>query len=134
MGLKVQIHSEKSKIKKDTDIYLVDTYGETKSFLKLCNAVFLGGSIVKHGGQNPLEAARFGCEVLHGPNIQNFTEVYKLLQKENLSHKFYNTNQLIKYINKFLYKNFNYSKKIAKLKKIGSSILNQNLKEINSFL
>jgi len=134
MGLKVQIHSEKSKIKKDTDIYLVDTYGETKSFLKLCNAVFLGGSIVKHGGQNPLEAARFGCEILHGPNIQNFTEVYKLLQKENLSHKFYNTNQLIKYINKFLYKNFNYSKKIAKLKKIGSSILNQNLKEINSFL
>ena len=58
----------------------------------------------------------------------------QLLQKENLTHKFYSTNQLIKYINKFLYKNFNYSKKIAKLKKIGSNILSQNLKEINSFL
>ncbi len=134
MGLNVQIHSKKNKVKKETDIYLVDTYGETKSFLKLCSTVFLGGSIVNHGGQNPLEAARFGCEIFHGPNVQNFTEVYKLLQKEKLTHKFYNTNQLVKYINKDLNKNINYSKKITKLKKIGSSILNQTLKEINSFL
>jgi len=134
MGLNIQIHSKKNKIKKNTDIYLVDTYGETKSFLKLCSTVFLGGSIVNHGGQNPLEAARFGCKILHGPNIQNFTEVYKLLQKENLTHKFYNTNQLIKHIDKVLYKNVNYSKKITKIKRIGSGILNQTLKEINYFL
>ena len=134
MGLNVQIHSKQNKVNKETDIYLVDTYGETKSFLKLSNTVFLGGSIVNHGGQNPLEAARFGCEIFHGPNVQNFTEVYKLLQKEKLTHKFYNTNQLVKYINKDLNKNINYSKKITKLKKIGSSILNQTLKEINSFL
>ena len=49
--------------------------------------MFLGGSIVNHGGQNPLEPARFGCKILHGPNIQNFTEVYRLLNKENLSFK-----------------------------------------------
>ena len=134
MGLNVQIHSKQNKVNKETDIYLVDTYGETKSFLKLSNTVFLGGSIVNHGGQNPLEAARFGCEIFHGPNVQNFTEVYKLLQKENLTHKFYSTNQLVKYINKDLNKNISYSKKIVKLKKIGSTILNQTLKEINSFL
>ncbi len=134
MGLKVQIHSRQNKVNKETDIYIVDTYGETKSFLKLSNTVFLGGSIVNHGGQNPLEAARFGCEIFHGPNVQNFTEVYKLLQKEKLTHKFYSTKQLVKYINKDLNKNINYSKKIIKLKKIGSSILNQTLKEINSFL
>ena len=134
MGFKVQIHSKKNKIKKDTDIYLVDTYGETKSFFKICNTVFLGGSIVNHGGQNPLEPARFGCKILHGPNIQNFTEVYKLLNKENLSFKFYNTNQLAKSIDQSLNKNMNFSKKIDKLKKIGSNILNHTSTEINYFL
>jgi len=134
MGFKVQIHSKKSKIKKDTDIYLVDTYGETKSFFKICNTVFLGGSIVNHGGQNPLEPARFGCKILHGPNIQNFTEVYRLLNKENLSFKFYNTNQLAKSVDQSLSKNMNFSKKIAKLKKIGSNILHHTSTEINYFL
>mgnify|MGYP001335583830 FL=1 len=134
MGFKIQIHSQKNKIKKDTDIYLVDTYGETKSFFKICNTVFLGGSIVNHGGQNPLEPARFGCKILHGPNIQNFTEVYKLLNKENLSFKFYNTNQLAKSIDQSLNKNMNFSKKIDKLKKIGFNILNHTSKEINYFL
>ena len=134
MGFKVQIHSKKSKIKKDTDIYLVDTYGETKSFFKICNTVFLGGSIVNHGGQNPLEPARLGCKILHGPNIQNFTEVYRLLNKENLSFKFYNTNQLAKSVNQSLNQNINFSKKITKLKKIGSNILNHTSTEINYFL
>ena len=134
MGFKVQIHSKKNKIKKDTDIYLVDTYGETKSFFKICNTVFLGGSIVNHGGQNPLEPARFGCKILHGPNIQNFTEVYRLLNKENLSFKFYNTNQLAKSVSQSLNQNINFSKKITKLKKIGSNILNHTSTEINCFL
>ena len=134
MELKVQIHSKKSKIKKDTDIYLVDTYGETKSFFKICNIVFLGGSIVNHGGQNPLEPARLGCKILHGPNIQNFTEVYRLLNKENLSFKFYNTNQLAKSVDQSLNINMNFSKKIAKLKKIGSKILHHTSTEINYFL
>ena len=96
--------------------------------------MFLGGSIVNHGGQNPLEPARFGCKILHGPNIQNFTEVYRLLNKENLSFKFYNTNQLAKSVNQSLNQNMNFSKKIAKLKKIGSNILHHTSAEINCFL
>jgi 3-deoxy-D-manno-octulosonic-acid transferase len=51
---------------------LVDTFGETKKFHKIGHSVFLGGSIVKKGGQNPLEAARYGAKILHGPNIHNF--------------------------------------------------------------
>jgi len=77
--------------------------------------VFLGGSIVNHGGQNPLEPARLGCKILHGPNIQNFTEVYRLLNKENLSFKFYNTNQLAKSVNQSLNQNINFSKKISRI-------------------
>ena len=43
--------------------------------------------LIKHGGQNPLEAARYGCKILHGPNIWNFDEIYHLLNKIKVSHK-----------------------------------------------
>ena len=46
-----------------------------------------GGSLIQHGGQNPLESARLGCKVIHGPNINNFLEVYSLLSKNNISSK-----------------------------------------------
>ena len=75
----------KSKINKDTEIYLVDTYGETKYFYNICKTVFLGGSIINRGGQNPLEPVRFGCKILHGPNVQNFAEVYNLLNRYKLA-------------------------------------------------
>ena len=65
----------KNKINKDTDIYLVNSFGKTKPFFKICKTVFLGGSIIKHGGQNPLEAARYGCKIIHGRFIKNFIEV-----------------------------------------------------------
>ena len=76
LGLKVHLHSDKSNIDKKTDIYLVDSFGETNSFINQCNIVFLGGSVIKRGGQNPLEAVRLKCKVLHGPYTYNFSEVY----------------------------------------------------------
>ena len=85
--LKVCTHSSSQKIDKDTDIYLVDSYGETKLFYKICKIIFLGGSLIKHGGQNPLEPAMYGCKTLHGPNIWNFKEIYDLLHKNNISKK-----------------------------------------------
>ena len=78
-------HSSNQKIKKNTDIYLVDTYGETSKFYDLTNITFLGGSIIKHGGQNPLEPARQGNYILSGPNIDNFREVYAFLRQIKLS-------------------------------------------------
>jgi 3-deoxy-D-manno-octulosonic-acid transferase len=134
MGINFHIHSSKKKIEDNTEIYLVDTYGETKKFFKVCKAVFLGGSIIKHGGQNPLEAARYGCEVIHGPNINNFTEIYKLLQKINLSTKIKNKSQLIKKVDSSLIKDNNSSKKINKLKMIGIKILRKNFNEIRNYI
>ena len=51
---------------------------------------FLGGSLIEHGGQNPLEATRYGCKVLHGPNINNFREIYNYLSSLKLSHEISN--------------------------------------------
>ena len=54
----------------------------------------MGGSIVNKGGQNPLEAARFGANILHGPNISNFNDIYKLLKSLNTSKTIYSPKEL----------------------------------------
>lgn len=56
------------------DAYLADTLGELGLFYRLCPIVFVGGSLVPHGGQNPLEPARLGAAVLFGPHMRNFAE------------------------------------------------------------
>ena len=133
-GLIVYLHSSSSKINKNTDIYLVDTYGETQSFMRVCNIVFLGGSLIKHGGQNPLEAARLGCKVIHGPYVNNFTEVYNLLEKINISSKIKNINQAEKEIFKSLISKKSINKNLKKLNNLGKKILVENTEEIKKYL
>ena len=61
------------------DLYVADTIGELGLFYRLSPLVFLGGSLVPHGGQNPIEPVRLEAAVLHGPHTENFTEVYRAL-------------------------------------------------------
>ena len=68
--------------KKNTDVYLVDTFGELDLFYRVCLVVFMGGSLVPHGGQNPLEAARQGCALLSGTHVWNFAKDYRRLGVE----------------------------------------------------
>ena len=133
-GLKVHLHSSERKIDNKTDIYLVDTFGETKLFIKICKIVFLGGSLIQHGGQNPLEAARLGCKVIHGPNIDNFLEVYNLLNKNNISLKIRTINHAKNVIKKNLSNKFSSKKIIKKLNSIGNEVLFKNQKEINKYI
>jgi 3-deoxy-D-manno-octulosonic-acid transferase len=62
-----------------TDVYVADTIGELGLFYRLSPVVLMGGSLVQHGGQNPIEPAKLGAAILHGPHIYNFTEVYAAL-------------------------------------------------------
>ena len=134
LNLAVHLHSSKNKIKKNTEIYIVDTYGETDTFFKLCKTVFLGGSLVKHGGQNPLEPARLGCKVFHGPHINNFKEIYSLLDNKKITVKVNNLNQLALKLNTILKKDINSIKLIYELKKLGDKILHSTLLEIKKFI
>ena len=131
LNLKVHLDKPKKKINSDTDIYLVNSYGKTKLFYKACKNIFLGGSLIEHGGQNPLEATRYGCKVLHGPNVSNFREIYKFLNKKNLSRKITNQDQLVNNIIKNLNIKNNPKKIIKDLYLIGANVLNKTYKEIN---
>ena len=63
----------------DTDIYIADTMGELGLIYRLAPIVFVGGSLARHGGQNPIEPAKLGAAILHGPQVWNFTEIYAAL-------------------------------------------------------
>ncbi len=120
-------HSEKNYKLNGVEIYVVDTFGETKKFHNIGSSVFLGGSIIKRGGQNPLEAARFGAKILHGPNVDNFKDVYKLLKTLNISKKVNTSKQLASSIT------FKKNKLLGtKIKNIGEKILKKTIKELNN--
>jgi 3-deoxy-D-manno-octulosonic-acid transferase len=59
-----------------TQVYVADTIGELGLLYRLSHFAFIGGSLIPHGGQNPLEPARLGCAVLTGPHTENFTQAY----------------------------------------------------------
>ncbi|HEY2183475.1 MAG TPA: 3-deoxy-D-manno-octulosonic acid transferase [Xanthobacteraceae bacterium] len=64
-----------------TDIYVLDTIGELGLVYRVAPIVFMGGSLASHGGQNPIEPAKLGAAILHGPNVWNFAEIYSALDR-----------------------------------------------------
>lgn len=79
-GLTVARRRTGDAITRDTGIYLADTLGELGLFYRLSAVSFIGGSLVPHGGQNPLEAARLGNAIIVGPHMGNFAETLGLLK------------------------------------------------------
>ncbi len=126
LGLNVVSHKSNKKKLSNIDIYVVDTFGESKKFYKLATTVFLGGSIIKRGGQNPLEPARFGAKILHGPNIDNFKDVYKYLNQLKISSTINSPQQCA---NSIIFKKK--MKKVKKMKFLGTTILKKTLNELD---
>ena len=131
LDLKVAIHSSQPKSLKNIDIYIVDTFGETEKFFKISNSVFIGKTIAEKekGGQNPLEAARYGSRIFHGPSIENFPDIFKLLKNLNISKEIRSSQKLASLIS-FKKK----TRSSIKLKKIGRLIQKKTLKELQPFI
>ena len=123
LNLKVMVIKSAQKIQYNVDVLILDAYGKTKLFFENSPNVFLGGSLINHGGQNPLEAARIGCNVLYGPNIYNFREVYSFLNNIKIAQKVSGENDIIKKLF-VLFQNKNRSNKnYLNLRSIGTKIL-----------
>lgn len=80
-GLSVARRSKGEAVTSDTQIYLADTMGELGTFYHLADIVFLGGSLIAHGGHNPLEPARQHCAILSGKHVHNFSDIVKKMQQ-----------------------------------------------------
>lgn len=80
---RVSLRSRQEPIVADTTIYIADTLGELGLFYRLSDVVFMGGSLIEHGGQNPLEPARLSCAIVTGPYTHNFPDVYQEMAAAN---------------------------------------------------
>ena len=132
-NLKFLTQSSLSDIKDDTDIIIINSYGNTQKFLKLSKYVFIGGSIINHGGQNPIEVAYNNSYIFHGPHVHNFTEIYNFLNKENISFEVKSEKELIYELENKISANqsINIKKEIIK---IGDEILSSTIKKLDEYI
>ena len=77
-----------------TEIYVADTMGELGLLYRLAPIVFIGGSLIPHGGQNPIEPAKLGAAILHGPHVGNFAEIYGALDAAHGAERVADAGQL----------------------------------------
>ena len=73
-GLATALRSAGDGPAADTSVYVADTLGEVGLWCRLAAVVFVGGSLVPHGGHNALEPARLGRAVVFGPHMENFRD------------------------------------------------------------
>jgi 3-deoxy-D-manno-octulosonic-acid transferase len=101
-GLNASLRSHEDLPTATTDIYVADTMGELGLFYRLAPIVFMGGSLVEHGGQNPIEAIKLGASIVHGPHIFNFTDVYEALDSAGGARRADTQEALVKQLGQLL--------------------------------
>ena len=139
LNLKIVLYTNLEKIRDDTDILLINAYGEALKFYEVSKCVFLGKSIVKslaeNSGQNPVEAARYGCKIFHGPSVSNFKEIYEYLKSLGVANEVFSFSELSRSLVEELKEDkMNNDKIIEKIENYGLSTLNNVLKEIKIYI
>jgi len=86
-GLASARRSAADKLSSETEIYIADTVGELGLFYRAAPVSFIGGSLVPHGGQNMLEAAKLGSAVIFGPHTVNFAVIAGGMLAANAARK-----------------------------------------------
>ena len=120
-GLKLARRSKGQPITGDTDIYLADSIGEMGTLYRFASVAFLGGSLIAHGGQNPMEAIRCATVVLTGPHWHNFRDEYKLLLEQNAAAEIADATSLAEALSQLL----NDDGELARRRKAGTEALEQ---------
>ena len=101
-GLQAGLRSREELPVAATDIYVADTMGELGLFYRLSPIVFMGGSLVAHGGQNPIEAVKLGASIVHGPHVFNFPDVYEALDRAGGARRADGQEALVKQLGQLL--------------------------------
>ena len=139
LNLTISLFSKFDQMNIDTDILLIDSYGETSKFYNISKCVLLGKSLIKSptngGGQNPIEPSRLGCKIFHGPNVSNFTEIYEYLKSLGVANQVSNPEELNQsLVEEFKEDKANNNQVIEKIDNYGLNILNNVIKEIKIYI
>ena len=123
LKLKVEILNDVDEIKEDSEVIVVNSIGNMTNFFNKSRSVFMGKSLLKKlievGGQNPIEPAKCGCKIYHGPFVSNFKEIYNLLNNKKIAFEVNNETNLAKNLSR----DFNQKKMTD----------NNNLNELNLY-
>jgi len=139
LKLKVVLYSKFNEMDENTDILLIDAYGEALKFYDISKYVFVGKSLVesliRDSGQNPIEPARLGCKIFHGPNVSNFAEAYEYLKTLGVSKEIKNFDELTLCLIEEFKENKSKNDKIAsKIENYGQNIFNNVVTEIKKYI
>ena len=139
LNLKVTLYSKLEEFEENTDILLVDSYGESLKFYNVSKYVFVGKSLVKtlimNSGQNPIEPARMGCKIFHGPNVSNFVEIYKYLKTLKITKEIRDSEELSLSLVEEFKKDEDKNEEIAvKIQNYGQNIFNSVIMEVKKYI
>ena len=138
-NLNAQILNKDDSINASTEILIINSFGTLSKYFNYCKNIFIGKSFLKKleqvGGQNPIEAAKLGCKIFHGPYVYNFQEIYKLLNSYGISEQVDNEIELSnKIIKNFQSPNTTNRQQIESLSIYGEKILKQTVTELDKFI
>lgn len=83
-------------------VFVLDKIGYLASAYSFATVVFIGGSLVKHGGQNPIEPAIFEKAVIFGPHMFNFKDISAAFLKNNAAIQVSNGEELVRAVRTLL--------------------------------
>ena len=134
-----QILNEKDIIQKDKEIIIINSFGVLNRYFKFTKSTFIGKSTIENlkndGGQNPIDAAKLGCKIYHGPYVYNFKEIYQILNKYNISKMIKDemdlSNNLTQDFESEGGKNFENG---SFLNELGNNIFYKTMQKINGFI
>lgn len=85
------------------EVYVADTTGELRMLTELANVVFIGKSLPPNaGGQTPVEAAALGKPLLFGPEMSNFRDIARRLNKDGAARVVANGDELTNAVRELL--------------------------------
>ena len=133
--LESKIINKFDEISEKCEILIINSFGEMINYFHICKSIFMGKSLskklIKVGGQNPIEPAKCGCKIYHGPFISNFKEIYNFLSKKNIAYQIDNevdlSQNLIRDLND---KGIFNEKNLLELNDYGEQILKLTVKEV----
>ena len=139
LNLNSQVLNKGDLILKNKEIIIINSFGGLNNFFKYSKSVFIGKSMLKKlkdvGGQNPIEAAKMGCKVYHGPYVYNFNEIYELLAENKVSNKITSSEELYEFLSTDLKSEKKKDSSFQNiLKNIGEKILKDTVIKINSVI
>ncbi len=133
LKLNCQIVKKYNEISKKSEILIIDAIGEMTKYFYNCKSVFMGKSfskkLIKVGGQNPIEAAKCGCKIYHGPYVSNFKEIYSYLNEKKIALKVNDEIELSENLLKDIKNNID-KKNIEDLNNYGEKILTLTTDEV----